>query len=1030
MTMPNFLRDILLGGIFLVLINAQEERVWADDSLTQPKAGSGHSAGISVVERQANRERSALVNVEYMISIWQKSEGLPTDVIKDITQTRDGYLWLGTARGLVRFDGLKFDVVADDAVGLKKNSRIKCLSTDEEGKLWISVEGKGIFGFEQGKVTAISTIATNKTGLGMDVLSLCNAGAAGMMWVDTEGNAGTISLTQPVWIKRLDGRFSPVAHWRRDFTGRLWLMGAFHAFQYEAATLREFPTPGDLSLSMVAVPKHGGGLWVARNAQLHMVNADGRDAETIDFPWGRASRVSAMLEDGQHRLWIGTESEGLFCYNGSKIMQIVPTVATITCLFQDSENNIWAGTQGGGLLRMRPRQFLAQEQGKDSRDGSIRNMAQDGKGEIWAVLPKGILARWENGDWLPQTGGPTNVISLCPAAGGGVWISTDQPALWKWNNGAFQEYDWSTNQLAATVIHLLEDRQGRLWMVTSDTHILYLKDGKLINVPISNFSGERIRQIVEDDAGTIWVGSWEGEIACWRKDKWELIRKPTGFKDAVQSMFSSGGAMWICLSGGSLLRSQGGKMAEISVDQGLPDASIHQMLPDGLGSLWGATSHRLFRLSMNQLNSVMDGREQKVDCIVYGRSDGVPDTLFANLASPGCFRMRDGSLWFATVNGGIQFQPSVNDKHIIPQAVINQVLFNGKVLADSELQNLRPGPGRLEFHFSAPSMTVPGRVSFRFQLDGVDHGWVDAGPLRLAAYDIITPGQHTFQVLACSPDGEWDTHPATVTITAHPYFWQTTWFWTLAAALLAGGGVWVVRRSLVRNLNHRLRQLHQENMVARERERIANDLHDDLGARATQISLLSGMSKDQLSFSSEARTNFNQITQMSRELITALYQTVWAINPENDNLDAFGNYICQIANRLCERTPVRCRFQLSGLLGEIQMSTQVRHNLSLAAKEAVHNIIKHADAKDVIIAVEYAENLLTVSIRDNGRGFSLEQKHDGNGLNNMNRRLKDIGGTYLIESGPNQGTIVTLKLSGSRLLADTLPNQPKTDDWN
>jgi signal transduction histidine kinase len=235
---------------------------------------------------------------------------------------------------------------------------------------------------------------------------------------------------------------------------------------------------------------------------------------------------------------------------------------------------------------------------------------------------------------------------------------------------------------------------------------------------------------------------------------------------------------------------------------------------------------------------------------------------------------------------------------------------------------------------------------------------------------------------------------------------------------------------MVRNLNHRLRQLHQQNMVARERERIANDLHDDLGARVTQISILSGMSRDQPDFSSEARTNFSQITQMSRELITALYQTVWAINPENDNLDAFGNYICQIANRLCERTPVRCRFQLSGLLRETQVSTQVRHNLSMAAKEAVHNVIKHAGAKDVVIAVEYAENVLTIRIRDNGCGFSLDQKNDGNGLNNMSHRLKDIGGDYLIESSPNQGTTVTLKLSGARLLADNLPNQPKNDDWN
>jgi signal transduction histidine kinase len=169
---------------------------------------------------------------------------------------------------------------------------------------------------------------------------------------------------------------------------------------------------------------------------------------------------------------------------------------------------------------------------------------------------------------------------------------------------------------------------------------------------------------------------------------------------------------------------------------------------------------------------------------------------------------------------------------------------------------------------------------------------------------------------------------------------------------------------------------------------------------------------------------------MSRELVTALYQTVWAVNPENDNLDAFGNYICQIVNRLCEWTPVRCRFQLNGLLRETRISTQVRHNLSLAAKEAVHNVIKHAKANNIDITIEYAENMLTMVIRDDGCGFNSDKKPAGNGLNNMNRRLKETGGFCSIESSPDRGTVVTFKLSGSRLLADNLPNQLDYDDYN
>ena len=190
----------------------------------------------------------------------------------------------------------------------------------------------------------------------------------------------------------------------------------------------------------------------------------------------------------------------------------------------------------------------------------------------------------------------------------------------------------------------------------------------------------------------------------------------------------------------------------------------------------------------------------------------------------------------------------------------------------------------------------------------------------------------------------------------------------------------------------------------------AHDIHDDLGARVTQISLLSAMAQENPAFPEKARADFDKVSKMSRELVAALYETVWAVNPENDNLDALGNYLCQMVKQLCERTPLRCRFHVLDLPHEVQVSSQTRHNISLAVKEAVHNIIKHAKASEVTIRMVFTDGVLDVSIHDDGSGFLPGETISGHGLSNMKQRLQNIGGRCFVESNCGQGTTVRMNL--------------------
>jgi signal transduction histidine kinase len=198
--------------------------------------------------------------------------------------------------------------------------------------------------------------------------------------------------------------------------------------------------------------------------------------------------------------------------------------------------------------------------------------------------------------------------------------------------------------------------------------------------------------------------------------------------------------------------------------------------------------------------------------------------------------------------------------------------------------------------------------------------------------------------------------------------------------------------------------------LEQERLRIAHDIHDDLGARVTQISLLSAMAQENPAFPEKARADFDKVSKMSRELVSALYETVWAVNPENDNLEALGNYLCQMVKQLCEQTHLRCRFHVMDLPHEVQVSSQTRHNISMAVKEAVHNIIKHAKASEVTLRMAFSDGVLDVTVHDDGSGFKPVDNVSGNGLSNIRQRLQNIGGTSFVESQPGQGTAVRIRL--------------------
>ena len=307
---------------------------------------------------------------------------------------------------------------------------------------------------------------------------------------------------------------------------------------------------------------------------------------------------------------------------------------------------------------------------------------------------------------------------------------------------------------------------------------------------------------------------------------------------------------------------------------------------------------------------------------------------------------------------------------------------------------------------SAPAVTPGDRLVVEWN----EMYSMGSGSFREAHYEGLSPGNYRFRVSEVNVWGKATGIETALNLFVPQPFWKTPWFWgavVLGTTMIMLG---ISRYFVWHKMRTEMLRLKHQRALEQERLRIAHDIHDDLGARVTQISLLSAMSQNNNSFPEKARADFDRISMMSRELVSALYETVWAVNPENDNLEALGNYLCQMANKLCEQTKLRCRFQVAGLPNEVQVSSQTRHNISMAVKEAIHNIIKHARASEISMKVTFTNGALDISIRDDGQGFQMVNQTDGNGLSNMKRRLAGIGGQCTIDSRPGEGTTVRIHL--------------------
>jgi signal transduction histidine kinase len=472
------------------------------------------------------------------------------------------------------------------------------------------------------------------------------------------------------------------------------------------------------------------------------------------------------------------------------------------------------------------------------------------------------------------------------------------------------------------------------------------------------------------------------------------------------------GTVWVGTSIGGLMRIKQGVRSSVTRMHGLPDDSVFQFLLDGAGQLWCGSPRGLFRVSLQELNEVADGRADKIAVFTYGRSDGLADFPFSNVASPANCRARDGRFWFATAKGVVSFRPDelpVNRE--VPPVVIEEVQINGGPVAPRDGLFFSSQTERFQFHYTALSFTAPDKVRFRHRMDGVDADWVEAGANRQAVYSQLKPGSYRFQVIAANNDGVWNLRGATLSFTVEPVFWQTRWFAVVAAGLLAAGVVGAFRLATVRRLRRRLARLHEQHTLEQERTRIAQDIHDELGASLTQIGMLASFAGKSVDRPVEVAADLKKITDTAHEAVRAMDAIVWAINPHNNSLENFAAYVSRFAESFLPSAGIRFRFDAPADLPEQSLGSEQRHQLFLVVREALNNVVRHARAQEVWLRLTVRDGWFVVQIEDDGRGLPASEPEPGSdGLANMRQRIESIGGVFEVESKPSAGTRLKIRL--------------------
>jgi signal transduction histidine kinase/ligand-binding sensor domain-containing protein len=937
----------------------------------------------------------AAADSPYIVDAWSTADGLPQSSVISITQTHDGYLWLGTLNGLVRFDGNSVTPInVNNAPGLPDNGII-FLFEDSRSNLWV--------GTANGKLCAIhrdEIKSYDVSGVGGKVV-FADEDSAGTLWFwASSGNTGNFLSLKDGKLDLHPERY-PAQLFYRIFNLRLvakngvvWQLQNGHIQKFHGDKLeKDLPTP-----------------WQYQPAQ-KVFALPNRSYVEVPFD----ANISAICQDPEGNLVVGTHDDGVYWFDANGDYNRISTHKefshdSVLSLYCDPAGYLWVGTDGDGLERVSKRNFtVAVGHGSDVPTSTAENES----GGIWTAFNRGGLtyaSTNSTSDYRIGTKG--NAWSVFVDSRQQVWAGTRDEGLFQLQSDVFRPVT-AVQAVGPQIYALFESRDGKLWVGGRGGLASFNGREWKIFSRSDGLPSVSIRALAEDTESNLWIGS-EGEgIFQLRNGKIAPVEAPV--KDVSCLLCDRDHVLWAGTLGHGLGRFAQGHWTQYSSADGLLGDDIGYLVEDGATNLWLGSYEGLMRVEAKSLADLASGTVKKIS----GRTFLTCECSVG--AQPAAIRTRDGRLLFPTIEGLVSVNPAgLRPNTNPPPVVIESVLVDGVPQKNNPLNAhwpqavvLGPENEQLEIRFTALDFSAPKGaqfgVQFKYQLEGRDKKPTDIGSERVAHFGRLAPDRYVFRVTACNEDGYWNDTGASITVIVQPPFWRKPSFLAASVLIFLGllaGSIYLISTA---KLKRQLRLAQQKELIEHERARIARDLHDQLGANLTQITLLGEMAETDKDLPAEIEQHAQQICSTARETTRSLDEIVWAVNPSNDTLESLANYVCKYAQDYFAMAGVSYRAELPPNLPPMPILPEVRHNVFLAFKEAVNNVVKHARATEARVKLQIEPNLFILSVMDNGRGLGdISEKKLRNGLKNMRRRLADVHGQFEISPNSTGGTLVRL----------------------
>lgn len=950
------------------------------------------------------RHATAKPEWDYTTRSWQSQSGLPDQTVQAFTETKDGYLWVGTTSGLLRFDGMGYRLYNHVNTGALQEDDIFSLLEGHDGKLWIGTSGGGLLEEKNGEFRAFPVVR----GQSSAYIRALAEDHSGRLWVGTDGGLFQVRNARLEQVAAGDGKAVPDAHAVvEDAAGRVWAGGS-RLFVFDKSGTHEYALPGHDNRYQVKslAATSDGVLWVGTVSGLYRLFPGSSRLEAVPGIFGLI-RSLRVMPDGE--LWAGTIGSGIFVLRQGSLRRMLapaPLVSnTVYSLYLDSAQNIWIGTLAG-FMRMShtPTHLLPLGRAAGADFGTV---ALDHDNSLWFASNELVHIVGERATTVhfPELG-DVRVRNVLRARDGSLWVGTVGGGLYRFWNGRTEHFT-SKDGLSSNFIQaLLEGRDGSLWVGTN-YGVSHLEHGRVTNLYSGNgLANNYIRALLEDREGTIWAGSERG-LAMYRRGTWVTDALTTALaSERIWALYQDEqGSVWIGTHGDGLIRVHDGKLERFTAENGLISGTIYSILGATRGRLWVSTPQGVMLLEKPWRNGLAENGAAALPLKRFDASGGLQAMqVLGGMQEAGAVAA-SGVAWFPTSHGLWKIDPDQELPESRLGLAIGEVSIDGQtVLARSAIQ-LAASSYRIEISFVPRLLSSQTGLLLRYRMEGLDRDWTYVGPQqRTVTYSNFPPGRFNFVVEAWQTDRPKHMVHTSLRIEKQRHFYQTFWF-LLASLACLGGVLLLIYRLRLGQINARFRA------VLAERTRLAREMHDTLIQGCIGVSsLLKAASSTEVG-DEESRIHLIDFAAMQlHATVDEARHTVHNLRGEEKSGNDLPKALTSMAQRVAIEHEIRVPVAVHGTA--FVLDPLWTHELLMVAREAVFNAILHGHAREVWLELAFSKEALTMTIHDNGTGFdasaALAAGHFG--LRGMQERALSMGGTLTIESNSCAGTRIAVRI--------------------